>query len=95
MGNTKSYRFSEETNTYLAKLEQLLGANERQIIEGAIEKLFNQWDDLSNNIVLDFHDNLHGINTYMVEEFIDNLPRAGYEIDYYGNNDRLVIRKIE
>lgn len=93
MSEVKSYRLNDSTLVLLEKLQDLTDFNEREIIEAAVEKLFEDWENLDNDIVIDFHDNLFGINNAKVDKFISSLGKAGYIISYYGNGDRLVIKE--
>ena len=95
MGNTKSYRFSQQTEVYLEHLSKCTGFNERQVIEAAITKLFTETENITKNISIDFKDNLSGINNYQVQKFIEALPKSGYKILYYGNGDTLVIQESD
>lgn len=93
MSKVNSYRFDDQALYRLETISESLGINEKEVIEKAIENYFDKWVREFNGyerINVDFHKNFEGVNTGIVNTFIEEVEMyTHFKVYQYADGDQV------
>lgn len=92
MSKVSSYRLNEITNHQMEILSQCLNINEKNIIENAIDNYFEKWKETYNADVIrvDFQKNFEGVNSEIVDKFIDEVTsNTNWKVYMWADGDEV------
>lgn len=97
MSNVKSFRFNDGTDYQLEMLSGELNVSEKEVIRLALDLLEDKLLHTENDrLVVDFEDNLQGINNHLVDRFIQQInDRTCFETYMYEDGHKVSFKLKE
>lgn len=93
MSKVNSYRFDDQSLFRLETLSESLGISEKGIIEKALDNYFDKWIlefKGYERVTVDFHKNLEGVNTGIVNTFIEEIEEyTNFKVYQYADCDQV------